>query len=136
MLGNPFNYKKAVSLTYNQFKYGFANAIPEKEAKELYDLWTIPAPAKPLFQAATASFAGSETKVNTTNTTRGPLLITGGEKDNIAPPVLGMASVKKYDSSVKTDFKLFNGRGHSLIADHGWKEVAGFSLDWLRQNGF
>jgi pimeloyl-ACP methyl ester carboxylesterase len=135
VLGNPFNYKKAISLTYNQFRYGFANAITDQEARELYDRWTIPAPARPLFQAATATFAGSETKVNTANAKRGPLLITGGEKDNIAPPVVGEASRKKYPSSVVTDFKLFTGRGHSLIIDHGWREVAEYSLSWLNKNG-
>jgi pimeloyl-ACP methyl ester carboxylesterase len=135
VLGNPFNLKKAVSLTFNQFRYGFANAVPEQEARELYDCWTIPAPARPLFQAATASFAGVETKVNTANTTRGPLLITGGEKDHIAPPVLGQASLKKYNSSVITDYKLFEERGHSLIVDHGWKEVAEYALAWLNKNG-
>lgn len=136
VLGNPFNLKKAISLTFDQFRYGFANAVPEEEAKDLYNRWTIPAPARPLFQAATATFAGSETKVDTANTTRGPLLITGGENDHIAPPVLGQASLKKYDSSVITDFKLFPDRGHSLIVDHGWREVAEYSLAWLNRNGF
>ena len=135
VLGNPFNLKKAVSLSFGQFRYGFANAVPEEEAKQLYERWTIPAPARPLFQAATASFAGSETKVDTKNTNRGPLLITGGEKDHIAPSVLGRASLKKYNGSVKTEFKLFEGRGHSLIADHGWKEIAEYSLGWLNKNG-
>ena len=69
-------------------------------------------------------FIGSETKVNTENTTRGPLLITGGGKDNQAPPVLGKASLKKYNSSVISDFKLFEGVGHSLAIDSKWKEVA------------
>lgn len=135
VLGNPFNLKKAISLTFNQFRYGFANAVPMEEAKELYERWTIPAPARPLFQAATATFAGSETKVDTANSTRGPLLITGGERDHIAPPILGQASAKKYDRSVVTDFKLFKGRGHSLIVDHGWREVAEYSLAWLNKNG-
>jgi len=135
LLGNPFNFKKAKSLTFGQFNYGFANAVPEKEARELYDRWTIPAPCRPLFQAALATVAGSETKVDTANTVRGPLLITGGEKDNIAPPVLGKASMKKYSSSVVTDFKLFEGRGHSLIVDHGWKEVAEYAFGWLKENG-
>lgn len=136
VLGNPFNLKKAVSLSFDQFKYGFANAVPEEEAKELYEHWTIPAPGRPLFQAATATFAGSETKVNTKNSKRGPLLITGGEKDHIAPPILGQASLKKYNSSVNTEFKLFEGRGHSLIVDHGWREVAEYSGLWLNKNGF
>lgn len=135
VLGNPFNLKKAISLTFDQFRYGFANAVPEKEAKELYDQWTIPAPARPLFQAAMATFAGSETKVNTANATRGPLLITGGANDHIAPPILGKASLKKYNSSVVTEFKLFEGRGHSLVVDHGWKEVAEYSLSWLNKQG-
>jgi len=135
VLGNPFNFKKAKSLSFQQFCYGFANALPEAEARELYDRWTIPAPCRPLFQAATASFFGSETKVNTANSTRGPLLITGGEKDHIAPPILGIASSKKYNGSVITDFHLFEGRGHSLIVDHGWKDVAAFALNWLNKNG-
>ena len=135
VLGNPYNLKKAVSLTFDQFRYGFANAVPEEEAKELYKRWTIPAPGRPLFQAATATFTGKETKVNTANTTRGPLLITGGENDHIAPPILGKASLKKYNSSVITEFKLFENRGHSLIVDHGWREVADYSLVWLNKNG-
>jgi non-heme chloroperoxidase len=136
VLGNPFNLKKAISLTFRQFRYGFANAVPEVEARELYERWTIPAPARPLFQAATATFAGSETKVDTANTERGPLLITGGGKDHIAPPVLGKASLKKYNSSVVTEYKLFEGRGHSLIVDHGWMQVAESSLLWLNKYGF
>jgi pimeloyl-ACP methyl ester carboxylesterase len=135
VLGNPFNFKKANSLTFKQFCYGFANTLPEKEARELYDRWTIPAPCKPLFQAATASFVGSETKVNTKNTKRGPLLVTGGAKDNQAPAILGKASVKKYNASVVSDFKLFEGRGHSLVIDNGWKEIADYSLSWLKKNG-
>jgi non-heme chloroperoxidase len=63
-------------------------------------------------------------------------LITGGEKDHIAPPVLGKASLKKYNASVLTEFKLFEGRGHSLIVDHGWKEVAEYALAWINKNGF
>ena len=135
-LSNPSNKKKAVSLSFKQFRYGFANAIPEVEAHELYDKWTIPAPARPLFQAATATFAGSETKVDTKNKERGPLLITGGKKDHIAPPILGKASLAKYDHSLVNEFRLFEGRGHSLVVDSGWKEVAEYSLEFLRKNGF
>jgi non-heme chloroperoxidase len=136
VLSNPFNVNKAVSLSFKQFRYAFANAIPETEARELYDRWTIPAPARPLFQAAVASITGSETKVDTRNTGRGPLLITGGEKDHIAPPVLGRASVKKYSPSLITEFKLFEERGHSLVLDHGWKEIAEYALQWLGKQGF
>jgi pimeloyl-ACP methyl ester carboxylesterase len=135
VLSNPFNRKKAVSLTFPQFRYAFANAVPEDEAKALYDRWTIPSPALPLFQAATASLGGNATKVNTGNTNRGPLLITGGEKDHIAPPLLGRASASKYNGSAVTDFKMFDGRGHSLASDHGWRELAEYSLEWLNKHG-
>lgn len=136
VLGNPFNFTKAKSLTFGQFRYNFANAIPEDEARELYEWWTIPAPCKPFFQAGMATFAGNETRVNTGNTTRGPLLITGGSNDNIAPPIFGKTSAAKYNKQVITDFHLFEGRGHSLIVDHGWKDIAGYSLQWLKKNGF
>lgn len=136
VLGNPFNFTKAVSLTFNQFCYGFANAIPKDEAREIYDRYTIPAPGRPLFQVATATFnPNAESKANTKNTTRGPLLITGGGKDNIAPPVMGRGCVNQYNKSVITEFKLFEGRGHSLIIDHGWKDVAEYSLQWLEGKG-
>ena len=135
ILWNPFHLTQAKSLTFSQFRYGFANAIPEAEARELYERWTIPAPCRPLFQAATATFAGSETKVNTQNTSRGPLLITGGSKDNIAPPIMGKASLEKYTPAVISEFKLFEDRGHSLIVDHGWKEVAEYALEWLQGHG-
>ena len=134
VLANPFNISKAVSLSFNQFRYGFANAVPEHEARDLYNRWTIPAPGRPLFQAATATFAGSQTKVDTANATRGPLLITGGDKDHIAPPVLGKASLKKYNTAAVTEFKLFKNRGHSLVVDHGWQQVATYSLEWLKKN--
>lgn len=136
VLGNPFNLKKAVNLTFSQFQYGFGNAIPEPEARAIYDSVTIPAPARPLFQAAFATLnPWAETKVNTSNTNRGPLLITGGGNDHIAPPVLGQASAKKYNKSVVTEFKLFPDRGHSLASDHGWKEIAEYCLVWLKKNG-
>lgn len=136
VLGNPFNVTKAVLLNFSQFRHAFCNAIPEEEAKQIYDQWVIPAPARPLFQAAMATIAGSETKVDTSNTKRGPLLITGGSKDNIAPPIFGKASAGKYNKSVITEFKLFENRGHSLASDHGWTELAEYSFQWLKEKGF
>ncbi len=136
VLSNPANVKRSVSLTFDQFQYGFANAVSEQEAKALFDKWVIPAPGKPLFQAATATFTGHETQVDTDNENRGPLLITGGDKDHIAPPVLGEASAKKYNKKVTTDFHLFKDKGHSLTIDSGWKEVAEYVAGWLSSKGF
>jgi len=136
VLRNPFNLKKAVSLTFKEFQYGFANAVPEAEEKELYERNAIPAPGRQLFQAATAMFILSLKRVNTKNATRGPLLITAGENDNIAPPVLGKSTLRRYrHSAAVTELKSFPHRGHSLVIDHGWREVAEYSLSWLNKNG-
>ena len=137
VLGNPFNLTRSVSLTYDQFHYGFANNLPEQEAKELYDRYTVPSPGRPLFQVAFATLNPyAQNKVNTKNGTRGPLLITSGEKDHIVPPILSLATFNKYKrSSAVTELKSFANRGHSLAIDHGWKEIAEYSLNWLNQKG-
>jgi len=134
VLSNPFNLTKSFSLTYKQFRYAFANTVSEAEAKELYERCTIPSPARPLFQAAFATLnPNAETKVNTSNSSRGPLLITSGDQDHIVPPVLCKAAFKKHKrSAAVTEFKTFAGRGHSLTIDNGWKEIAEYSYMWLR----
>jgi pimeloyl-ACP methyl ester carboxylesterase len=137
VLGNPLNFKKAVSLTEHQFRFGFTNALPEQEARELYARYAMPAPARPLFQAATATFnPNSATKVNVGNTSRGPLLLVAGEKDHTVPPIIVKSTLKAYrESPAVTELKEFAGRGHSLTIDSGWREVAEYSLAWLRQKG-
>ncbi len=137
VLGNPFNISKAVSLTPKQFHYAFTNAITEEESKDLYDRYTVPSPARPLFQVAFATLnPNAENKVNTANSTRGPLLITSGDKDHIVPPVLCRSAVKQYrKSTAVTEFKSFENRGHSLALDHGWAEIAEYSLKWLNEKG-
>src|SRR3978361_11109 len=96
VLGNPANLKRAVPLTYEQFRYAFANAVSEDEAKQLYDAFAVPAPGAPLFQAATANFnPWTEAKVKSKNPKRGPLLIISGEKDHTVPWAIANASFKK-----------------------------------------
>jgi non-heme chloroperoxidase len=137
VLGNPFNLTKSVSLTHEQFRYAFTNAITEEESREIYDRYTVPSPARPLFQVAFATLnPGAQNKVNVANSTRGPLLITSGDKDHIVPPVLCKAAFNKYKrSGAVTELKSFENRGHSLACDHGWTEIAGYSLKWLNEKG-
>ena len=137
VLGNPFNFKRAVSLSEGQFRYGFTNAVSEQEARELYIKYAMPSPARPLFQAATATFnPNAETKVNTANEMRGPLLLIAGEKDHIVPPVLVKSALRQYHKSkAATELKQFAGRGHSLVIDSGWREIAEYCLGWLRSKG-
>src|SRR6185312_10792805 len=96
VLENPLNWNRAVPLTYEQFRYAFANAVDEAEAKELYETYAVPAPGAPLFQAATANFnPWTEAKVDTKNPDRGPLLIVSGEKDHTVPWAIANASFKR-----------------------------------------
>jgi non-heme chloroperoxidase len=138
VLSKPGNKKKAVSLTNKQFRYAFGNAIPEGESDELFDRWTIPGPGRPLFEASSANFKkNSPAAVDTKKNNRGPLLIIGGGKDHTVPEVVAKAAHKLYaGSSAVTDYKSFPDRGHSLVIDHGWREIADFTLGWLQRKGF
>jgi non-heme chloroperoxidase len=136
-LRKPANRHEAISLTAEQFRYGFGNALPEQESNDLYERWNIPSPGKPLFEAALANFTPhSPAKVNTGNRNRGPLLVTAGGQDHTVPVAISTATRRLYHKSpAVTDFRDFPDRGHSLTIDHGWREVADYVLDWLKQRG-
>ena len=133
MLGNPANAKRAVSLTAKQFRYGFGNALSRDESDVLHERWTIPSPAKPLFEAATANFvAHSPAAVDTRNARRGPLLLISGGKDHTVPDSVTRSTFKQYrHSTAVTELRQFPDRGHSLVIDNGWREIADAALDWL-----
>src|SRR4051812_15676303 len=135
VLGNPLNHRRAVPLTYDQFRYGFANAVTEEEAKELYDTFAVPASGVPLFQAATANLNPcTEAKVDTENPERGPLLIISGEKDNTVPWAIANASFKKQErNEAVTEIVEIPNRGHALVIDSGWREVADTALTFVRR---
>ncbi len=135
VLGNPLNRNRAVPLTYDQFRYGFANAISEDEAKELYETYAVPASGVPLFQAATANLnPWTEAKVDTRNPNRGPLLIINGGKDNQVPWAIADASYKKEKRNQGvTEIVELPNRGHSLIIDSGWREVADTALAFVQR---
>ena len=134
-LGNPANRHRAVPLSYDQFRYAFANAVSEDEAKQLYETFAVPAAGLPLFQAAAANLnPWSEAKVDTENPGRGPLLLISGEKDHTVPWAITDASYKhqKRNKNV-TDLVEMPGRGHALTIDSGWREVADTALAFVRR---
>src|SRR3954468_17318786 len=135
VLGNPANYRRAVPLSYDQFRFGFANAVDEDEAKELYETFAVPTPGKPLFQAATANLnPWTEAKVDTDNPDRGPLLIISGEKDHTVPWALSNAAYKQQkDNLGVTEVVEVPGRGHALTIDSGWREVADKALEFVKR---
>jgi len=135
VLSNPANHGRAVLLTYEQFRYGFANAVSEEEAHELYETFAVPASGTPLFQAATANLnPWTEAKVDTKNLDRGPLLLIAGEKDNTAPFAITNASYKKQKQNEGvTEIVEMPNRGHGLVIDSGWREVADKALAFIRR---
>jgi pimeloyl-ACP methyl ester carboxylesterase len=135
VLGNPANRNRAVPLTYDQFRFGFANAVSEDEAKQLYETFAVPASGAPLFQAAAANLnPWTEAKVDTKNPDRGPLLIISGEKDNTVPWAIANASYKqqKRNQGV-TEITEMQNRGHALVIDSGWQEVADTTLKFIQR---
>lgn len=135
VLSNPANRNRAVPLTYEQFRFAFANAVGEDEAKELYDTYAVPASGAPLFQAAAANInPWTEAKVNTINPERGPLLIISGEKDNTVPWAIANASFKRQKRNpAVTEIVEMPNRGHALTIDSGWREVADTALNFVRR---
>jgi non-heme chloroperoxidase len=135
VLGNPANRNRAVALTFEQFKYGWANALGEDEAKDLYQKYHVPASGAPLFQAATANLnPWTEAKVDTKNPERGPLLIIDGAKDNTVPWAIADASYKKQKRNQGvTEITEIPNRGHSLVIDSGWREVAETALAFVKR---
>ncbi len=135
-LGNPTNRHKTISLTKKEFRFGFGNAVTEEESDELFERWTIPSPARPLFEAAAANFSfHSPAKVETKKEDRGPLLLVSGLEDHTVPDKVTRSTLKQYrDSTAVTELEQFEGRGHSLTVDGGWKDIAEAVLEWLKAN--
>jgi pimeloyl-ACP methyl ester carboxylesterase len=135
VLGNPANHGRAVPLTYEQFRYAFANAVDEGEAKELYETYAVPGSGAPIFQAAAANLnPWTEAKVKSKNPDRGPLLIIDGEKDHTVPWAIANASYKKQRRNPGvTEIVQIPDRGHSLTIDHGWREVAETALGFVQR---
>jgi non-heme chloroperoxidase len=135
VLSNPLNRGRAVPLTYEQFRYAFANAVDEDEAKELYSTFAVPAPGEPLFQAAAANLnPWTEAKVDTKNPDRGPLLILDGELDHVVPWSIANASYNRQKRNPGvTEIQRVAGRGHALTIDNGWREVADTALTFIKR---
>ena len=135
VLGNPANRSRAVPLSYEQFRYAFANAVSEDEAQQLYRTFAVPAAGAPLFQAAAANVnPWTEAQVDTLNHERGPLLIVSGQKDHTVPWAIANASFKQQQvNSGLTEIVEMPNRGHSLVIDSGWREVADTALAFVRR---
>jgi pimeloyl-ACP methyl ester carboxylesterase len=135
VLANPLNRGKAVTLTLDQFKYGWANALGDAEAKELYETYHVAAPGVALMQMANANLnPRTEAKLDPKNPNRGPLLIIDGEKDHTVPWAIANASYKRQrHNPAVTEIKKIPNRGHALTIDSGWREVAETALEFVKR---
>jgi pimeloyl-ACP methyl ester carboxylesterase len=134
-LVNPLTRGRAITLSFDQFKYGWTNAVDEDEAKRLYDTYHVAGSGIALSQMGNANLnPWTESKVDTKSPDRGPLLILDGEKDHTVPWAIANASYKrqKRNPSV-TEIKMMPNRGHSLTIDNGWQEVAQTALDFVKR---
>jgi pimeloyl-ACP methyl ester carboxylesterase len=135
VLRNPLNRGRAITLTLDQFKYGWANALSEEEAKQLHETFHVAAPGAPLFQAALANLnPWTEAKVDRKNPDRGPLLIVSGESDHTVPWAVANASYRKQRRNANvTEITGIPNRGHALTIDAGWQDVADIALDFAQR---
>jgi non-heme chloroperoxidase len=135
ILRNPLNRGRAITLTFDQFKYGWANALDEEEARRLYDTYHVAAPGVALMQMANANLNPfTEAKVDTKNPKRGPLLIIEGDDDHTVHPAIAKAAYKRQRRNEGvTELKTIPNRGHALTIDSGWREVARTALDFVKR---
>ncbi|HZF74184.1 MAG TPA: alpha/beta fold hydrolase [Gemmatimonadaceae bacterium] len=136
ILGNPFTFNKAVSLTPSQFNYAFTNELDATESKKVYDRLAVPGPARILWDGAFSLLnPKASSKVNYRNGKRAPLLFIAGGKDHLVPPAINKANVRKYSrSSALTAYREFPGRTHNTVSQAGWEQVADFALSWSLEN--
>ena len=136
VLKNPANRKRTVPLTFEQFRYAFANNMTEPDARAAYERDAIPGPGRPVFQAGFAALdPHAATKVNYRNPERAPLLFIAGGEDHIVPPAVNKANYRKYrHSAAVTGYQEFPGRSHLIVAQSGWEEVAEHALSWALEH--
>src|ERR671928_126620 len=132
---DPRTRGRAITLTFDQFTYGWANALDAKEAKELYDSYHVAGSGIALAQMGNANLnPWTEAKVDTRNPDRGPLLIIDGEKDHTVPWAIAHAAYNRQRRNPGvTEIVRMSNRGHSLTIDHGWREVARTALDFVKR---
>jgi pimeloyl-ACP methyl ester carboxylesterase len=135
VLRNPLNRGRAIALTLDQFKYGWANALSDEEAKQLYETYHVAAPGVALAQMADANLnPWTEAKLDPKNPRRGPLLIIDGEKDHTVPWAIANGAYKRQrHNEAVTEIEKIPNRGHSLTIDSGWREVAQKALDFVKR---
>ena len=136
VLKNPVNERRAVGLTFAEFRYAFANTMSRAEARAAFDRYAVPGPGRVLFQGAFANFnLHAATKVDFHNDKRAPLLLIAGGADHVVPPSVDRATARRFShSQAITEYREFPGRCHFTVGQEGWEQVADCALDWALEH--
>jgi pimeloyl-ACP methyl ester carboxylesterase len=134
VLLNPANRKRTVALTPAQWHYAFCNTLPRDVSDELYRRYHVPAPGRPLFQAATANLdPNAATEVDFRKPDRAPLLLIGSDRtDHTVPGSIVRETKARYHSGV-VELKEYPGRPHFTGGTPGWEAVADYALEWANR---
>lgn len=137
ILANPLQFRGANSHSAASFARRFANTASRAESDALFERYAIPAPGRPLFEAGLANLLPVGPTTVDVDAARGPLLIVGGGKDRTVPAATTREIAKRYAKNLAstTEYVEFADRGHSLVLDAGWSELADYALGWLAFHG-
>ena len=120
-------WNKALPFTFESFRKGFANTLPESQMRAEYEAQCVPSPGRIFFDVV----LGRGAKVNWKNPRRAPLLLIAAEHDRTVPAPMVKTNYKaQKKAGSATDFHLFYGRSHYLCNEAGWEDVADYCLDW------
>ena len=126
-------WDRILRMPFSDFRYAFLNAVPAQDQRTIYDRYVVPETGRVFFQAALSPLhPRSPARVDFHNQSRLPLLLVAGGSDHIVPPQINRTNYRKYTGpGHPVSFREFSGRGHWIIAQDGWEEVADFIWEWL-----
>ncbi len=132
-LAHPSKRHGVVTLTLEQFTYGFVNTYSEEDAAAAYERYAVPETGQIFYEAGFANFhLHPPTQVHFKNGERAPLLIIGADSDHTVPASLSKSQYKHYErSSARTDYLEFAGRPHLHMTAPDWEEIAVAIDSWL-----
>jgi len=132
-LAHPSKRHGIVSLTLEEFTYGFVNTFSPEDAAVAYEKYAVPESGQIFYEAGFANFhLHPPTEVHFKSDDRAPLLIVGADQDHTVPASLSHKQYEKYGKSdAQTDYIEFAGRPHLMMVAEGWEEIAASIESWL-----
>lgn len=135
VLTRPKLLHKTWAHSRDSFYAGFANGVSREESDEIYERYVIPAPARPLFQAAFANLVPRSPTRVAWKAARGPLLLIAGEADRTVPvSAVRAAYDKQRHNSAVTEIVTVPHASHSYVVDAEWRTVAELALTFLARH--